>query len=88
MCFLSFGPLVFCYSEFVIDIPSIVAGCGVCHSDLHVIKGEIPFSSPCVIGHEITGEVVEHGPLTDHKTTERFYIDYLCFVHDEISYFS
>lgn len=55
-----------------------VLGCGVCHSDLHVIKGEIPFSSPCVIGHEITGEVVEHGPLTDHKITERFYIHYLC----------
>ncbi|XP_039033983.1 alcohol dehydrogenase 1B [Hibiscus syriacus] len=46
--------------------------CGVCHSDLHVIKGEIPFSSPCVIGHEITGEVVEHGPLTDRKITERY----------------
>ncbi|KAG2251549.1 hypothetical protein Bca52824_081685 [Brassica carinata] len=46
--------------------------CGVCHSDLHVMKGEIPFSSPCVIGHEITGEVVEHGPLTDHKIIQRF----------------
>ncbi|KAK8519342.1 hypothetical protein V6N13_133266 [Hibiscus sabdariffa] len=46
--------------------------CGVCHSDLHVIKGEIPFSSPCVIGHEITGEVVEHGPLTDRKITEKY----------------
>ncbi|KAL0856492.1 hypothetical protein Bca101_061645 [Brassica carinata] len=46
--------------------------CGVCHSDLHVMKGEIPFSSPCVIiGHEITGEVVEHGPLTDHKIIKR-----------------
>ncbi|XP_044500096.1 alcohol dehydrogenase [Mangifera indica] len=45
--------------------------CGVCHSDLHVMKGEIPFSSPCVVGHEITGEVVEHGPLTDSKTTQR-----------------
>lgn len=45
--------------------------CGVCHSDLHVIKGELPFASPCVIGHEITGEVVEHGPLTDSKTIER-----------------
>ncbi|KAK4264650.1 hypothetical protein QN277_025797 [Acacia crassicarpa] len=45
--------------------------CGVCHSDLHVIKDEIPFSSPCVLGHEITGEVVEHGPLTDNKTKER-----------------
>ncbi|KAK7318378.1 hypothetical protein RJT34_03077 [Clitoria ternatea] len=46
-------------------------GCGVCHSDLHVMKGEIPFSSPCVVGHEITGEVVEHGPLTDSKVIER-----------------
>ncbi|KAF3444211.1 hypothetical protein FNV43_RR13901 [Rhamnella rubrinervis] len=46
--------------------------CGVCHSDLHVIKGEIPFASPCVVGHEITGEVVEHGPLTDYKTIERY----------------
>ncbi|XP_047330421.1 alcohol dehydrogenase [Impatiens glandulifera] len=45
--------------------------CGVCHSDLHVMKGELPFPSPCVIGHEITGEVVEHGPLTDSKTIER-----------------
>ncbi|GJW35183.1 alcohol dehydrogenase 1B [Tanacetum coccineum] len=45
--------------------------CGVCHSDLHVIKGELPFPSPCVLGHEITGEVVEHGPLTDTKTIER-----------------
>ncbi|XP_019432397.1 PREDICTED: alcohol dehydrogenase 1-like [Lupinus angustifolius] len=45
--------------------------CGVCHSDLHVMKGEIPFSSPCVVGHEITGEIVEHGPLSDPKTIER-----------------
>ncbi|KAL5566355.1 hypothetical protein UlMin_029519 [Ulmus minor] len=46
--------------------------CGVCHSDLHVMKGEIAFSSPCVLGHEITGEVVEHGALTDTKTIQRF----------------
>ncbi|XP_075498426.1 uncharacterized protein LOC142536905 [Primulina tabacum] len=46
--------------------------CGVCHSDLHVIKGELPFPSPCVVGHEITGEVVEHGPHTDSKIIERF----------------
>ncbi|KAL8249183.1 hypothetical protein R6Q59_006051 [Mikania micrantha] len=45
--------------------------CGVCHSDLHVLKGELPFPSPCVVGHEITGEVVEHGPLTDSKVIER-----------------
>lgn len=45
--------------------------CGVCHSDLHVIKGELPFASPCVVGHEITGEVVEHGQLSDSKIIER-----------------
>lgn len=38
------------------------------------MKGEIPFSSPCVIGHEITGEVVEHGPLTDPKIIKRFFL--------------
>lgn len=46
--------------------------CGVCHSDLHVLKGELPFSSPCVLGHEITGEVVEHGSHTDVGITKRF----------------
>ncbi|KAM3328197.1 all-trans-retinol dehydrogenase [Capsicum galapagoense] len=46
--------------------------CGVCHSDLHVIKGELPFASPCVVGHEITGEVIEHGQLSDSKIIERF----------------
>ncbi|KAM7275671.1 hypothetical protein ACFE04_017537 [Oxalis oulophora] len=46
--------------------------CGICHSDLHVIKGEIPFATPCVIGHEITGEVVEHGPLTHHNIINRY----------------
>ncbi|KAL5729780.1 hypothetical protein ACHQM5_002681 [Ranunculus cassubicifolius] len=45
--------------------------CGVCHSDLHVIKGELPFASPCVIGHEITGEVVDHGAHTDPSIIKR-----------------
>ena len=30
-----------------------VAACGVCHTDLHVIKGEVKFPLPCVLGHEI-----------------------------------
>lgn len=47
-------------------------GCGVCHSDLHVMKGELPFSTPCVIGHEITGEVVEHGAHTDNLVKQRY----------------
>ncbi|KAF2590217.1 hypothetical protein F2Q70_00041296 [Brassica cretica] len=38
------------------------------------VMNQMPFSSPCAIGHEITGEVVEHGPLTDHKIIQRFSI--------------
>jgi succinate semialdehyde reductase (NADPH) len=36
-----------------------VAACGVCHTDLHVIKGEVKFPLPCVLGHEISGVVAE-----------------------------
>ncbi len=36
-----------------------VAACGVCHSDLHVIKGELPYPTPTVLGHETSGIVVE-----------------------------
>lgn len=39
-----------------------VAACGVCHTDLHVIKGEVPFPTPCVLGHEVTGHVERVGP--------------------------
>lgn len=45
------------------------------------MKGEIPFASPCVIGHEITGEVVEHGPLTDHKIIKRYFFNFELFVY-------
>ena len=39
-----------------------VAACGVCHTDLHVIKGEVKFPVPCVLGHEISGVVEEVAP--------------------------
>jgi S-(hydroxymethyl)glutathione dehydrogenase/alcohol dehydrogenase len=38
-----------------------VAACGVCHTDLHVIKGEVRFPTPAVLGHEISGTVVDVG---------------------------
>ena len=45
-----------------------VTACGVCHTDLHVIKGEVKFPVPCVLGHEISGVVAEVGP--EVKTTQ------------------
>ncbi|KAH7427071.1 hypothetical protein KP509_10G029000 [Ceratopteris richardii] len=46
--------------------------CGVCHSDLHIIQNDQPFPLPAVLGHEVTGEVVEHASLTDAATIKRF----------------
>lgn len=34
-----------------------VAATGVCHTDLHVVKGEVAFPAPGVLGHEISGHV-------------------------------
>src|SRR5438094_6447098 len=42
-----------------------VAACGVCHTDLHVIKGEVAFPTPAVLGHEISGTVAEVGDGVD-----------------------
>src|SRR5688572_2890858 len=39
-----------------------VHACGVCHTDLHVMKAEVAFPMPAVLGHEISGTVVELGP--------------------------
>jgi succinate semialdehyde reductase (NADPH) len=38
-----------------------VEACGVCHTDLHVMKGDVPFPTPAVLGHEVAGEVVDAG---------------------------
>lgn len=42
-----------------------VAACGVCHSDLHQLKGEIPAMLPKVPGHEISGTVIQVGEGVD-----------------------
>lgn len=36
-----------------------VLGSGVCHSDLHVLKNEVNFPRPAVLGHEVMGQVIE-----------------------------
>jgi succinate semialdehyde reductase (NADPH) len=43
-----------------------VRACGVCATDLHVIKGEVGFPTPCVLGHEVSGvvEAVGAGVVT------------------------
>eukprot|EP00455_Lapot_gusevi_P047142 TRINITY_DN6328_c0_g2_i4.p1 TRINITY_DN6328_c0_g2~~TRINITY_DN6328_c0_g2_i4.p1 ORF type:complete len:409 (-),score=63.67 TRINITY_DN6328_c0_g2_i4:46-1242(-) len=48
--------------------------CGVCHTDLHVLKNEVPFPKPCVLGHEVSGEIVDFGPNTDPVVKKRLKI--------------
>ena len=39
-----------------------VSACGVCHTDLHIMKAEVAFPLPAVLGHEISGIVEALGP--------------------------
>jgi len=39
-----------------------IAATGVCHSDLHFMKGEMPIPMPVVVGHEGAGVVEKVGP--------------------------
>ncbi|MEV4329743.1 Zn-dependent alcohol dehydrogenase [Streptomyces sp. NPDC049597] len=43
-----------------------IAAAGLCHSDLSVIDGTIPFPSPVVLGHEGAGVVEAVGPGVRH----------------------
>ncbi|WP_420752614.1 zinc-binding dehydrogenase [Rhodococcus sp. O3] len=38
-----------------------VSACGVCHTDLHVLRSEVAFPVPAVLGHEVSGTVAELG---------------------------
>lgn len=49
------------------DVQIDIAYCGVCHSDLHVVRGEwVGTNYPCVPGHEIVGRVSAVGAQVSH----------------------
>ena len=40
-----------------------VSHCGVCHTDLHTVEGELPLERlPIIPGHQVVGQVVDQGP--------------------------
>lgn len=50
------------------DVVIEIAYCGICHSDIHTVRGEWgPTAYPCVPGHEIVGKVIQVG-----KKVKRF----------------
>ena len=55
------------------DVLIDIAYAGVCHSDIHTVRGEWgPIAYPQVVGHEIVGTVAEVGSeVTTHKVGDR-----------------
>jgi propanol-preferring alcohol dehydrogenase len=48
------------------DVLVKVNFCGVCHTDLHIVEGELPLVRlPLIPGHQVVGEVMEVGPRTE-----------------------
>lgn len=47
--------------------------CGVCHTDLHIVEGELPLHrQPVIPGHQIVGTVVQVGEgVTEHRVGDR-----------------
>jgi S-(hydroxymethyl)glutathione dehydrogenase/alcohol dehydrogenase len=43
-----------------------IAGCGVCHTDLHIRDGSVAFPFPAVLGHEVSGTIAAVGSGVDH----------------------
>lgn len=39
-----------------------IAAAGICHSDYHFMRGDLPIGIPCVLGHEGAGIIEEVGP--------------------------
>lgn len=43
------------------EVKVAIRATGVCHSDLSIQQGKLPYPTPCILGHEGAGEVVEVG---------------------------
>lgn len=53
-----------------------VAACGLCGTDLHILKGEYPSTFPLIPGHEFAGAIVQVGPaVKEFKPGDRVCID-------------
>ena len=55
------------------DVLIEIAYAGICHSDIHTVRGEWgPITYPQVVGHEVAGTVVEVGTdVTEHAVGDR-----------------
>lgn len=59
-----------------------VAACGLCGTDLHILKGEYPSRFPLIPGHEFAGTVVRVGSdVTDVRANDRVCVDPNVYCH-------
>jgi len=79
VCYENNKPLV--VEEVTIDPPKAgevkvkIAATAICHSDIHLFKGELPFKPPLVGGHESAGYIEEVGKgVTGFKPGDRVVI--------------
>lgn len=81
----------------IIDIPEPtgeavivkIAGAGVCHSDLHLLKGQIPnlpYPLPIVLGHENSGVVYKIGDKVPSKLLNKPVLIYGGWYEEEDEY--
>lgn len=61
------------------EILIAVHACGVCHTDLHIVEGELPpHKSPVVPGHQIVGTVAALGEgVKEHRVGDRVGVPWL-----------
>ncbi|MCX7786100.1 MAG: alcohol dehydrogenase catalytic domain-containing protein, partial [Spirochaetes bacterium] len=73
----------------ILDVPEPVCGadelkievayCGVCGTDIHILKDEFPTHPPVIIGHEFSGTVVEIGSkVKKFKVGDRVVAENVC----------
>ena len=55
------------------DVLVQIKYCGVCGTDLHIIKGEFPAAEKLILGHEFAGVVAAKGDSVMHvKVGDRY----------------
>jgi L-iditol 2-dehydrogenase len=63
-----------------------IAACGICGTDIHVMKDEFPSKPPVIIGHEFCGTVAETGPAVRRfKPGDRVTAENVCIHCGECS---
>ncbi|MGK5630594.1 zinc-dependent alcohol dehydrogenase family protein [Streptomyces sp. URMC 123] len=65
------------------DVVVDVAACGLCGTDLHILRGEFAPALPVVPGHEFAGEVVGVGrAVTELSVGDRVAVDPSLYCHE------